>query len=469
MDWMNNLFIVLLLTTMTGSIFYLVGLVFAWLCVKKDARVLRLQMRMTQWAFIIPFVYGVLYLRMRMRVPFMRNSINLFYQTSTTIRICIILGRAWGILFVLLLSYKLYRRFLWTRKCMGNIPEEDAETKRQFEEICAQLGISGEVELCRNDSVEMPCITYCRGYTVILPLRRYTKEETAVILYHELCHYLNGDIRLKTVSCIVALLHVINPIVHVMLSQLSLACEEECDRLACLNGAGKFNKKEYFAAIGGVIAGVGRRERYNLLTLADTLRDYERRVQYMKEHRVNGGFKKGTAVLLSACFLMGSSITALAAGNGVTEAYKALADVTDERETDSMTGEGTLSDEEVLEELARMYDLDPEHVVMMGEEGIEAIGDTIVIEWRNIKPGETFMSSGFNQEIGDKVTITTVGSPSDVKFQMGIKDPNQLMRYVEGSGSSAHVFSISIKGRYYFFVTNEDSSRNLSVTTSIIR
>lgn len=79
------------------------------------------------------------------------------------------------------------------------------------------------------------------------------------------------------------------------------------------------------------------------------------------------------------------------------------------------------------------------------------------------------MSSGFNQEIGDKVTITTVGSPSDVKFQMGIKDPNQLMRYVEGSGSSAHVFSISIKGRYYFFVTNEDSSRNLSVTTSIIR
>lgn len=189
----------------------------------------------------------------------------------------------------------------------------------------------------------------------------------------------------------------------------------------------------------------------------------------MKEHRVNGGFKKGTAVLLSACFLMGSSITALAAGNGVTEAYKALADVTDERETDSMTGEGTLSDEEVLEELARMYDLDPEHVVMMGEDGIEAIGDTIVIEWRNIKPGETFMSSGFNQEIGDKVTITTVGSPSDVKFQMGIKDPNQLMRYVEGSGSSAHVFSISIKGRYYFFVTNEDSSRNLSVTTSIIR
>ena len=41
----------------------------------------------------------------------------------------------------------------------------------------------------------------------------------------------------------------------------------------------------------------------------------------------------------------------------------------------------SLSDKEVIEEFARAYDLDPDDVVMMGEEGIEMAGDLLILNW----------------------------------------------------------------------------------------
>ena len=179
----------------------------------------------------------------------------------------------------------------------------------------------------------------------------------------------------------------------------------------------------------------------------------------MREYRVHGGFKKGTAVLMSACFLLGSSMTALAAGEGITEAYGIAVEATANRveegsdTADIMEMSLSLSDEGILEEFARAYDLDPDDVIMMGEEGIETVGDDIHIDWK-VPAGKTCMTGSFRKENGSRVVATTSGSPSSIKYQMGVKDSNNLMRYVEGSGDMAHVFDITISGRYCFFITN---------------
>ena len=463
MDWMSNLFVVLFITSITGTIFYVIGMAFSRIWFRDDVRLLRIQMRIAQWAFIVPFVYIVLYLRSRARFSTAGNVNNLFYSTPVMRRTCAVLGCIWVLLFLGLLAYKVYVRCRWMMVFRGNIPEEDAGTAELFEEICEQMGISGRVSLYRNDSVEMPCITYAHGFAVVLPLKCYTEKETAVILYHELCHYLSGDIYLKTVSCIVALLHVVNPAAHIMLKQLSLVCEECCDRMACEKGAGIFSRKEYFRTILSALDKEEKRDRYNLFLLADTTGQYESRVQSMREYQVHGGLKTGTAVLLSACFLLGSSMTALAAGEGITMAYGMAAEATAAKVKE---GSGTavvmetavsLSDEELLEEFARAYDLDPDDVIMMGEEGIETVGDFINIDWK-IPAGKTVMTGSFHRDSGDKVRAMTSGDLSDIKYQMGIKDPNDLMKFVEGSGSMAHEFDISITGRYYFFVTNLGST-----------
>ena len=469
MDWMSNLFVVLLLTTITGTIFYLVGIPFRRIWFKRDVRLIRFQMRVTQLAFMVPFVYIILYLHARIYLPGIKSNINLFYHTPITLKACVMLGCLWVGSFLILLAHKLYRYYSWMRVCRGNIPEEDWKIEAVFTEICEQLGVSGKVSLSRNDMVNMPCIAYCHGFTVVLPLDCYTEKEAAIIFYHELCHYLNGDIYLKTASCVAALLHVFNPMAHIVMSELSLVCEEYCDRVACLKGARVFTEKEYYEMILGEVAEGKKRERYNLFMLADTIEDYERRVQCMREYHVHGGIKKGAAVLLSACFLLGSSITALAAGEGVTEAYGAVVDATEVRTEESVETIADLNDEEVLEEFARAYDLNPEDVVIMGEEGIETVGDTIVINWPGIPAGKTYMYTGMSQSVGDTVSAMSVGSPSDIRYQMGIKDPQQIMRYVEGSGTVQHDFAISIDGRYYFFVTNLSGSKTLDITATLIR
>jgi beta-lactamase regulating signal transducer with metallopeptidase domain len=475
MDWMNNLFVVLILTTITGTIFYVMGIPFRKIWFKNSIRLLRFQLRVTQGVFLVPFVYIVLYVRTRVYLPGFKSAINLFYYTPATVRMSILLTCVWIVFFLTQLISRVSRCYQWVQICQGNIPEEDMEIQALFMEICERLGVGGKITLCRNDSVSMPCITYHHGYTVVLPLECYTRKEAAIIFCHEICHYLNGDLYRKTVGTAANLIHAFNPVARAATSELNLACEEYCDSVACRRGDEFFTDKEYYGMILDELKEDRKRERYNLLAFAETRSDYERRVECMSNNRLHGNIKKGTAVLLSACFLMGSSITALAVGDGVTVAYEIVANATDTRVEDGVDTTvaieltDSLSDKEVIEEFARAYDLNPDDVIMRGEDDIETIGDFITINWPGIPAGKTYMSSGFSQEVGDSVFVSVSGEPTDINYQMGIKDPKQVMRYAEGSGDLSHTFAISIKGRYYFFVTNLDSSRVLDAQATIIR
>ncbi len=473
MDWMNNLFLVLILTTVTGSVFYLIGLIFGRIWSGDDSKVLRMQMRITQWAFLLPFVYFVLYIWKWKWMSTTGSAVNLFYNTPMMQRVFAILGFVWITLFVVLIVRKLYHRHQWMRVFDGNIPEEDAEVEAMFAEICAQLGITGQVSLYRNDMVKMAYMLYWHGYAVVLPLKRYTREEIAVLLYHELCHYLNRDLYVKTVSCIVSLLHVINPLMPSMLKQLNLACEEYCDRCACQEGVELFSEKEYFQTILHVLNEEEKKERYDLLMLADTRSDFEKRVLCMKRFHERGGIKKGTALVLSVCFLIGSSMAALLAGAGMAEAYSIAAQATDIRAVDSeeslVSAEevDAASDGEMREELTRVYDLDVDTVIMMEEEGTEIVEDFINIDWA-LAPGKTGMTLDFSEDIGDIITATTMSDANDINYRMGIKDSNGLIRYVEGAGSIKYDFVITLQGEYSFFVTNLDSSRDLQIKGTVI-
>lgn len=451
----------------------MIGLVLGRIWARNDIRVLRLQMRITQWVFLLPCVYTVLYIRERLRMTTAGGIINLFYNTPTMQKVFALLGFVWIFSFIVLFARKLYMRCQRMRVFDGNIPEEDVETQAMFEKICDQLGIAGKVSLYRNDLIRMPYMTYWHGYAVVIPLERYTREETAVILYHELCHYLNRDLYVGTVSCIVSLLHAINPFVPVMLRQLSLACEEYCDRRACQEGVDVFSEKEYFLTILKVLSEEEKRERYDLFTLADSIGDYEKRVRCMKRYHEHGEIKKRTEVVLSVCFILGSSITAFVVGEGMTTAYAKAVEVTDIRAEENMgsvyfTETNVISDEEMIEEFTRVYDLNPDDIIMMGEEDIEKVGGCIYIDWP-LEAGKVKMTSGFWKEEGSKITITTVGELDDGMYQMGIKGTNDNMRYVEGTGTLQHDFLISKKGNYYFFVTNLDSTRELQIKGTVIK
>ena len=466
MDWVSNLFIALLLMNVTGTLFFLIGTFFRKTWFKNDARLLRLVVIATLCAYTVPFVYLVLYADKRIAAVLNeRSSINLFYNTPATMDLFTILGLVWMNTFLLLLGYRLYRYHKWRTVCKGNIPEEDEVIQGRFLEISGKLGIAGKVSLCRNDSIDVPCMTYSHGPVVILPFVKYTKQELDVILYHELCHYLERDMFLKSWGILVALLHGMNPIAHILLKQMDLICEECCDRMVCEKAAEDYTEREYFGTILEMLLTEGRRERYQLLALVDTESNYERRVKFMSEYRKHGYMKKGAALVLSACFLLGSSMTALAAGNGLTDAYKEITEKTSDRVSEPLTDDADL---QVMEEICRAYDLDPAKVVMIGDDSVEPYGLTLNVTW-HVPADTTYMTSGFTESEGDQVSILVTSDPDDITYQTGIKDPNQIMRYVEGEGEIYHVFDIEINGRYYFFVTNLSETEELYIEATIVK
>lgn len=465
MDWVSNLFIALLLMNVTGTLFFLIGVFFRKTWFKNDARLLRLVVVATLCAYTVPFVYIFLYMSNRIvEIVDIESDVNLFYNTPVTIRLFTVLGAVWIGAFLILLGFRLYRYRKWSNVCKGNIPEEDEKIQRRFLEICDKLGIAGKVSLCRNDSIDVPCMTYSHGPVVILPLVKYSEQEADVILYHELCHYLEKDMVLKSWGILVVLLHGMNPIAHILLKQMDLICEECCDRMVCEKATEDYTDQEYFGTILTLLT-EGRRERYQLFALVDTESNYERRVRFMSEYRNHGCMKKGAALVLSACFLLGSSMTALAAGNELTNAYVDVADTTSDKASDLSMSD---ADYEAMEEICRAYDLDPAKVVMIGDDSIEPYGLSFNVVW-HVPADRTYMTSGFTKSEGSQVTIAVGADPDDITYQTGIKDPNQLMRYVEGEGQVCHTFDIEINGRYYFFVTNLSETEELYIEATVIK
>lgn len=477
MNWASNLFVLLFMLDITGTIFFLIGGIFRKL-IKNDVVFLRFLTKTTLYAYLVPFVYVILYLTKRIEAISLESNYNLFYNTPLILELNAVLGCIWIVLFLVLLIYRLYRRYRWVQICRGNIPEEDDKVMQVFAQTCAGLGIDGKVSLCRNDSIDTPCITRYHGYIVMLPLVRYTEEEVRIIFYHELCHYLNGDLYLKATGCIVALLHVFNPAVHILMKQLDLICEQCCDRAACKKGKEIFTKQEYFRIILKSVVGGSRNDRYQLFALADDKSNYERRVEYMFGYHENGGLKKGSAIVLAVSFLLGSSITSLAAGDGLTDSYRDLANNTgvvstyEPIEADILevaADSADVTDEEVIEFMAKTFGLDPEKIIIV-DDGIEPYGDNEPwhITW-TIEPEYTYMSSGFKQVVGDVVNVIVYGTPEDQEYRMGIMDPKLTMWCVEGSGKLDMRYTVEIKGRHYFFVTNLNKTDDLHVEAYIFR
>lgn len=469
MDWASNFFVVLLITDITGTIFFLAGRLFRGRT-NYDIAFLRFLTDAAVAAFLVPFVYTVLYLTKRVTIITIKSDINLFYGTPLTLGMTAILGRAWIGLILLLFVCRLGRWFRWRMVCLGNIPEEDETVMRVFDDLCAGFGIAGKVSLCRNDSIDIPCITYYHGFTVMLPLVNYTRKEAEVVLCHELCHYLNRDLWRKSVGSLMTLVHVFNPAVHILLRQVDRICEVYCDRAACERGRGSFTGKEYFEVILKALINDGRQNRYQLFTLVDDRSDYERRIEYMSNYQVKGGLKKGTAAVFAMCFLLGSSMTSLAAGDGVADAYEGVANATNAWTEDAggVFNEISLEDAEAIKAIAEEQGIDPASIIVENEGVVQADDGLWIVKW-TVPAEKTYVTSGFREYVGDTVSVAVKGVPEDIVFRTGIKDPEALMYYQEGNDNIAFSFNVSIKGRHYFFVRNMDEERDLDVEAAIAR
>lgn len=435
---------------MTGTIFLCVGLYFwnRWF----EGRVLwkRFCLRVILIAYSVPVIYAMKCIKYRMaaRMSGEEGIAILFYANQRVKYLFYVLGCLWLTVMIILMFFHLYRYLKWREVCMGNIPEEDMKIQAVFDAICEQMGIAGKIQLCRNDLIEIPCYTNCGGPTVMLPFIVYTEEEARLVLSHELGHYKEKDMWLKSWCMAVKFIHGFNPGVYFVLEWAMLICEESCDRLVCGMDEVKAHEKQYFQTIFDMMQTGKQKDRPHLFALFNTARNYERRVLCMRMELEGKKMKKSVVVALSACFILGSSMTAMAAGDALAGSYQEV--VEDGREYISDT-----SEQESLEEFMLENGIDPETVVMvdMDLDNFGIARGTTYFDW-DIPAGRTFMSTGFRMQEGDDITIAIQGTPTDLEYWVGIGDDDNHFTYVVGKDIYTHTFEIEESTRYHFFVKN---------------
>lgn len=391
------------------------------------------------------------------------GGITLFYATPKIKALLYVFGCIWIFAMILLMVFHLYRYLKWREVCMGNIPEEDMRIQALFDAICEQMGIAGKIQLCRNDLIEIPCYTSCGGPTVMLPFIVYTEDEARLVLSHELGHYKEKDMWLKSWCMAVKFIHGFNPGAYFVLEWAMLICEVSCDRLVCGMDEVKAHEKQYFQTIFDMMQTGKQKDRPHLFALFNTAKNYERRVLCMRMELEGKKMKKSVVVALSACFILGSSMTAWAAGDALTSSYEEVVTETSNYSLDT-------TEQKQLEEFALENGIDPDTIVMVDLD-LENLGiarGTTFLEW-DIPEGKTFMSTGFRMQEGDALTIALQATPDDMEYWAGINDNFDYSRYVVGKGVLTHTFDIEENSRYYFFVRNLSEDEELHVEGTFMK
>lgn len=205
-------------------------------------------------------------------------------------------------------------------------------------------------------------------------------------------------------------------------------------------------------------------EHYELFLLFGSELDYERRVKCMCNGHGRKHLKRGIVFALSVCFLLGSGLTAYAAGDAMTGGCRGMA---------WETSEYLNADTEQLEMETFMQEnnLDPSKVTIVPVE--EDLLDSVArgmttFDWQ-IPPHETFMSSGFRAHEGDKVAISATGYPEDIEYWTGLKDPDDIMNYVSGTGVLGTTIIVQQDGKHYFFISNMSETQTLDIQASLAK
>lgn len=89
-------------------------------------------------------------------------------------------------------------------------------------------------------------------------------------------------------------------------------------------------------------------------------------------------------------------------------------------------------------------------------------GEMATFNW-TVEPGTRYCSGKFKVSSGQKIALSASIAPGTQTCWIGIMDPHNNVRYVEGKSALSHTFSISETGKYRVFVQNRGTK---NVTSS---
>lgn len=463
---MVYVFCAFVLATISGSVFSIFWLLMRRYLGESNELLLSRCLRIGAQFYLIPVLFSIELWRMgdnTLLWPWMKGGdphVRAFESSETITWMVGIMTLVWLIgIAVVLSQYIKEKKKL--REMLACTKAEDRQNVLDcYERIRERLGIHRNIVLLKSPNETIPCTVGTFRKKILVPEQTsdYSDKDLEVIFSHELMHCRRHDVFFKVEFYILNLIHALNPLAYLMRKQHSEYTEIACDLTTCDKMQDLFSHKEYSNVLLQMSMSENLLDESTSTKITEEKSALRKRIEAMLNCERRAKMKKGVAMLITALFVLGSSVTAIAAGNEAMTLYEGLYHATtqmteDEIQTDSNTlTEYTMSYEE--------YSLRPG---ILMESGVTPRGKSIIINW-NVPASTKYTTGTIHLNVGDKITVTLAIDPDDKNIWVGIGGGLGLDHvYVSGSDTINHTFTISKAGNYYVFV---DNTSNVSVSVN---
>lgn len=451
MEWTIRIMYAIILTSITGSIWFGAWYVIGKILDKQgyiSIMYFTLKANLIFWCF--PFAFFI--------VEYNNNRINeggnfLFFNTPIIKIIGWALIIAW--ISVVIISLMIYIYNIWvTYKSFSSAFDCNEKTKKIFYDVCNRVHIKkSRVKIKQSYMVTVPvCVGVFRPM-VIIPVKDYKKDELEVIFVHELTHYKHKDVLLKHLTFIVSCFHCFNPFMYFMKRQLDIWSEYSCD-YASVNVIGSV--KNYFQVILNMT--LEKSDRGVLYSpLFEKKSELECRIEHMQRNKKIDRKSK----LIAAVCIFAMIITSTVSVWGVTlVGEKAYMDVYNSTVEEVYDTDETYSEDGLIEYEESAWDIGvvEETVAVSNDEG----GLSASFSW-NISNNTVNISPEIQLEEEESISVIAVCVPNIETFRIGIIEPDGVRRYVSGTNMISHVFNVRKAGTHYVYVQNMSSTTEITV------
>ena len=454
MNWTIRFCIAIMLTSATGTILFAAWYWIGQLLERMGyVNIMYWLLRLLLVFWFVPMAYLI------MAIEDMKNTGRSFVFFNTDIIGDVSSGLVviW-LLVVLCSSTRYVREIRRTNRRFKDAFICELDVKKVFEDTCQRLSVkNGRVKVRQSYQTRTPVCVGTFRPTVIIPVMDYTTEELQVIFVHELTHYKHKDQWLKHLTFIASCMHCFNPAIYKLKRKVETWAEYACDADS-VKVIGSI--KRYFQVILDMAKADEDEEMpgvYSSLVEDESeIKDRFAHIQRSKDMKIKNKWK---AILCVATMFVTSTTTVYGATTATEYAYWNAYDATAEEVVELSQ---TVTDDGYTE-----YEVSGLEAKVKEEEGKvtakDRSGTNYAFNW-TVKRNYALRSSPFQASSGDTIVVTSVGTPENITYRLGIVQPDGVRRYVSGSDLISHRFTLTQTGTYYVYVQNMSTTTALNVS-----
>ena len=271
-----------------------------------------------EFFFIVPVAYGIVLLKVGNEVTGKITG----YDGNTVMTFCFQVAFVVWLIGAIVTARNIFGKRNKVRALhQYDLPMDDPRIIELFYETYPEIA-KRKIPVYRNLIVDTPMIVGVLHPTLLVPDRSFSESTLKIILQHEATHIIHKDNLYKFIGRIVICIIWWNPLLYRYFKEWTKWAETYCDISVCdrfLDG----DRRIYSGVIMKYSTGID---------ISDSLTQHS---PFAKENPIMGRIKRLTKIkrgkkyaalglVLSAIFVAGSSMTALAAGNVAANAGKSF-------------------------------------------------------------------------------------------------------------------------------------------------